>query len=124
MSRIVISPLTRWAGSVTLADPLNMAQGELIEAGMVRAEPDKDGTVRYTVMDKPQIPAIIACVEKWELKDFPEPGKSEKPTPENFPWSPRKDSHELIEWLYSEIRKIYLGELEVPNELEPTPTST
>jgi hypothetical protein len=120
MPRIVNSPVARWAGSVTLADPLNMLQAELLEAGM---EPLKDlsedGRVLFTVLDKQQIPAILACVVKWDLSDFPNP-----PTVENFPWTPRKDSHDLIAWLSGEIRKIYFGELEIPNGSEPTPTDT
>ena len=71
---------------------------------------DKDGQIFFTVMDKPQLAGILACVEKWELSNFPE-----NVTIETFPFSPRKASHELIEWLFGEIRKVYLGELDIPN---------
>jgi hypothetical protein len=92
-----------------------MHKAELYEAALELPESVKSmkegERFFWTVTDKQAIPAVIACVEKWELKDFPE-----QPTVETFPWSPRKDSHELIDWLMGEIRKIYQGELEIPNE--------
>lgn len=57
------------------------------------------------------IPAIVLCVKEWHLANTPE-----KVTVENFPMSPRLASSQLIDWLWSEILKIYQGETEVPNE--------
>ena len=112
MSKVITSPIKRWAGSVTLSDPLTLPQVELFEAGLeIPASVSEDGRVYFTVLDKPQLPAILACVEKWELANLPDPV-----TLETFPMSPRKASHELIAWLFGEIRKIYLGELDIPNE--------
>jgi hypothetical protein len=120
VSKIITSPSARWVGSVTLADPLNMLQVELFEAGLkLPDEAMGEGTVYLTVLDKPMVPALLACVETWSLKDFPA-----SPTLETFPFTPRKDSHELIAWLTGEIRKVYLGEFEIPNESGPTPTAT
>ena len=112
VSKVITSPVKRWAGTVTIADALTLPQVELFEAGL--EHPDnmpEDGRVFFTVLDKPQVPAILACVEKWELSNFPP-----SVTLETFPFTPRKNSHELIAWLFGEIRKIYLGELEIPNE--------
>jgi hypothetical protein len=112
VSKVIQSPIKRWAGTVTIADPLTLPQVELFEAGLeLPADADKDGRVFLTVLDKPQIPAILACVEKWELSNFPE-----TVTADNFPGTPRKASHDLIAWLFGEIRKVYLGELDNPNE--------
>ena len=113
MSKVITSPIARWAGTVTIADPLTLPQVELFEAALeLPAEAaDKDGRVFLTVLDKPQIPALLACVEKWALSGFPE-----SVTADTFPMTPRKASHDLIAWLFGEIRKVYLGELEIPNE--------
>ena len=115
MSKVITSPSKRWQGSVTISDPLTLPQVEAIEAGLEMPrqadDTDKDGRVFFTVLDKPHLPAIFACVEKWELSHFPE-----SVTIETFPMSPRKDSHELIAWLFHEIYKVYMGELEIPNE--------
>lgn len=113
MSKLVHSKIERYPGSVTIADPLNIKQAQLVEDGMQRpsqAEVGKDGRVWLSVMDEKRIPAICACVEKWELENFPQ-----SVTPETFPASPRKDTAKLIEWLYLEIRKVYFGDLQIPN---------
>jgi hypothetical protein len=35
---------------------------------------------------------------------------------EAIPLTPRPESHAFIDWIFSEIKKIYLGELQIPNE--------
>jgi hypothetical protein len=104
---------------VTIADPLTIPQAQAVEVGMTKPEMDADGKVFLTVLDGYQLPSIIACVEKWELDNIPV-----NVTADNFPASPRKDTHKLINWLYSEIQKVYFGELEIPNESSPTPSVT
>ena len=145
--------MQRWAGEVIIADPLTLPQAELIQDGFKKDEPDELINARnkyflyikehgeegkeaedlrlnllllyeknrqfYTVADKRQLPAIFACVEKWDLSNFPK-----EPSPQNFPMSPREDSHKLIDWLFSEIKKVYYGEAEIPNESSPTLTGT
>ena len=112
MSRVVTSPSTRWPGSVTIADPMNLPQVELVEAGLEWPDELQEGkSVLFTVLDKPAIPALLACVEKWELANVPA-----ELSADNFPMTPRKDSHDLIGWLFGEIRKVYFGEIEIPNE--------
>lgn len=111
--KIVQSPVQRWPGSVTLSQPLTLPQARLIEAALRPIQSDTaDGErVWFSTLDAAQLPAIIACVEKWELSGFPE-----TVTADNFPASPRGDSHKLIEWLYKEILAVYFGESEIPNE--------
>lgn len=116
MSKTIISPVQRWAGTVTIADPLTIPQAQLVEAGM---SVDKKGNVFLSEIDSAQLPAIFACVEKWQLAGMPEPL-----TLDNFPASPRVDSHKLIEWLFKSVWDVYFGELEIPKELKPTPTDT
>ena len=119
MSKIVISPIKKWAGSVTIADPLTLPQAQAIEQAMEGIDfEDGDKRVVVTLLDELKQPAIMACVEKWELENFT---LCPDGTP---PASPRLDSHKLREWLFMEIATVYFGELIVPNELSPTPTDT
>lgn len=111
MSKVITSPIKRWAGTVTIADPLTISQAQAIENGLAIPEKTDDGRIWYSVIDTNQLPAIFACVEKWELENMPE-----NLTAENFPASPRGESHKLIDWIFSELRKVYFGELEIPNE--------
>lgn len=66
----------------------------------------------FSVKDEKRLPAVIACVEKWEIPTIPEDRRTES----TFPSSPRGPSHKLIEFLFNEIFKIYVGELKIPNE--------
>jgi len=111
MSKRITSPIKRWAGSVTIADPLTLPQAEAFEACLELQKIDGENKfVFLTVKDKQRLPGVLACVEKWELENFPN-----DVTLDTFPFSPRGASHKLIEWIYDEIFNIYIGELEVPN---------
>jgi len=111
MSKQITSPIERWAGTVSIADPLTLSQARLIEDGLTTPETDANGKFWTSALDIKQIPAILACVEKWELANLPDPL-----TLENFPASPRKDSHALVEWIFRDIMRVYSGEAEVPKE--------
>ena len=112
MSKVVISPFKKFPGSVTLYDPLTLPQVELIEAAFVTPEADENGKIWLTILDKPKLPAVLACVETWNIENLPSPPL----TIDNFYMSPRRATSNLITWLFDEIRMIYLGELEIPNE--------
>jgi len=43
MSKVVISPIERYKGSVVIADPLTIPQAQAVEAGMTKPETDADG---------------------------------------------------------------------------------
>jgi hypothetical protein len=96
-----------------LSDPLTLPQAMAIEAGLKKnADTAAEGNnVEWTRLDDGAVKAILVCVEKWELENFPE-----IVTAENFPASPRLDSHKLIDWLFGEIIKIYTGDAQIPNE--------
>ena len=113
MSKRYVVKSERWAGAVTIADPLTIPQAKLIEAGMGRPPEDEgnpSGRVWLSVIDEMQLPAVLGCVEKWELANMPE-----VITIDNFPASPRGESHKLVDELYRELLKIYFGEAQVPN---------
>ena len=110
MSKIITSPIKRWPGTATIADPLSFPQAEAIQD--VLGLPDEEKPVLpkkrvwLTVNDKKKLPAVLACVEKWDLENF---------NPDPFPASPRHDSHKLVDWIWSEIYKVYIGEFDDPN---------
>jgi len=120
MGVTVKSPVERWAGEVVLCDPLTLEQVMAIEdaldAGieigdskfLSALEKSGDGKVSLqwsSRLDKIYIPVISQCVESHTLPiDFA-----------RLPASPRKDSHLLIATLWSELLKIYRGEIEIPN---------
>ncbi len=108
---IITSQSKTWTGTVTIFDRLVLSQVELVEAALSDMPPITEGKVALTALDKPRLPALLACVEKWELKGFPDPV-----TVENFPLTPRRQAHDLIMQIFAEIAKVYNGELDVPNE--------
>ena len=113
MSKRIVSKITRWGGSVTIADPLTISQAKLIEAGMGKVPPElvgENGKYWLSVEDDMKLPALFGCVEKWELDNFPQ-----NVTLDNFPASPRGDSHKLIDSIFAELMIVYFGEALVPN---------
>ena len=89
---------------------MTMAHATAFESCLRRPEAKEGDTVWLTVIDGQLLPAILSCVEKWELANFPE-----TVTVDTFPFSPRIESHKLQEWIFEEISKVYGGEIEVPN---------
>ncbi len=98
-------------GSVSVFDAFTLSQVELIEAAVYDVPEVRDGKVRITDIDRPRLPAILACVEKWEVSGF-----HETLTADNFPLTPRRETHNLIEKIFSAIADVYNGEKEIPNE--------
>ena len=124
MPKIITSPVARFAGTVTLADPLIVPQCLAFEQAIGGGREffdvtERDGDTVYLlkpgvmlgVVDADKLPAIVAIVEKWELENFPG-----NVTADTFPMTPRADSHRLLMWLWEEITKIYVGEVAIPNE--------
>ena len=109
MPKIITSPVKHFPGTVTLSDPLTFSQCFAIEDALeVSLKLEKETTLRryYYAL----LPGVLACIEKWELDNFPAIVARE-----NFPASPKKPVSELISWLIAEISKLYLGEVEIPN---------
>lgn len=126
MSKRVISTLEKFPGSVTFHDPLNIDQVFAIENAKdaIVDQPDSKFLVKVQQLagqeyqqvtwssrgDALFLPAICMCIEKWEIEGLPE-----KVTPENFPMTPRVDARALVDWLWTELNKIYEGETNIPN---------
>jgi hypothetical protein len=106
MSKIVASPVKRFPGTVTLADPLTYPQaiawGEALDAA--RQEQSR-ARINYALL-----PGILACVEEWRLGNIPA-----NPTPETFPSTPLISSAQLLSWLIEEISKLFAEAEDIPN---------
>jgi len=108
---IITTKSKSFGGTVTIYDRLVLSQVELVENALLsNPTPDEGGRVRFTDLDRPKLPALLACVEKWDLANFPDPV-----TVDNFPLTPRKQAHDLIEQIFDAIKIIYNGEVEIPN---------
>jgi hypothetical protein len=109
MSKVITSPVKKWPGSVTLADPLTLPQATAFEDALdiARAEENKDLT-RAKIAGM-LLPGICACVEKWDLEGL------EIITPENYPASPKLSSALLLSWLMGEITSLFKEADEIPN---------
>src|SRR5687767_3844181 len=60
------------------------------------------------------IPAIVLCVKEWHLENFSLNGHGGA-SYETFPMTPAEDVSDLLEWVFSELVKIYNGASNVPN---------
>ena len=97
-----------WLGTVAFFDNLTLPQVKAIEDVM---ENKFNGFQYLTAFDEVKLPALLKCVEKWELINFPK-----EPTVDTVPLSPRKTSHAFVEFLWDELIKIYSEDQLVPNE--------
>lgn len=112
MSKVIISPVKRFPGTVTLADPLTFPQfdawSSAIEAA-VEYVSTHNGTAKQAGYDALLLPGICACIERHELAEL---GPL---TPDTFPATPRKSSALLIAWLVREIGQLAAEAEDIPN---------
>ena len=108
MSKTIESPVKEFPGTVILPDYLTMPQALAFEKALrdsfalsAKVEEGEE-VVTQAEFDAIAIPAICTCVEKWELEGF------EQLLPDTFPFSPRTESSQLIDWLLLEIRKFLI----------------
>lgn len=97
---------------MAIEDALDKGTEEIPESKFLKKVDGGDGKVNVkwsSREDQLFIPAIRACVEKWDLQNFPI-------TDTFFPSSPPQDRHYLIRFLWSHILKVYSAEVEIPNE--------
>jgi hypothetical protein len=94
MGRVLTSPVKRWAGTVTLADPLTFPAYIAWRDAVLNAQQHAGDHLAYTAA---LLPGLLACVEKWDLQGF---------TPDPFPATPRDSSNKLLTWLLREISAI------------------
>lgn len=103
MSRVITSPVKKFPGTVTLADPLNFLQAAAFEKSLADMR-ELGENATQTEADAAMIPGITACIEAWELAGV-----------NGFiPATPRRASMQLIAWLVGEIAKLYQDADAVP----------
>lgn len=120
MSKVIISPVERWAGTVTLHDPLTLPQlaafhkATLVDVAAL-GDPRK---VSMIMLYNAVMPGLYACIQSFDLKNWP------APTFDLFPTKPRSDAVKMMEWLLAEVNKLAQeGDEEVPKSSTPEPTS-
>lgn len=98
MSKVIVSPVERWAGTVTLSDPLTLPQMAAYHAAIMEAKKLDDATAAmfYNAL----MPGVYACIQKFELKNWP------GVTAELFPGKPTKDASKMAAWLIEEVGKL------------------
>lgn len=132
MPKTVTSTLPAYPGVVIFHEPLFFEQvaafedaqdaaaevepsqfwAKVAEANDITDDKGKRVVLSWTSRsDRAFLPALLKCVKEWHIEGLPE-----QPTIETFPFTPRDKTHELIEWLVTELRKIVDGEKNVPNE--------
>lgn len=113
MPKTITSPVPEFPGTITLCDPLTLAQCHAIETALGDPNDVASGDnkrVWLTASDMQSLPAVLACSESWNIQ-----GQPEKPTMDTFIATPRRASHDLIAWAFRELTLIYFGEFAVPN---------
>jgi len=123
MSRILISPVKKFPGTVKLPEFYTLAQVSAWSDAVqdVMAATDDKGNIRRIKKYMIMLPAILACVEVWQIV-----GQPDNLTADNFVGTPTSAACDLLQWVDDEIRSIVNGDLEIPNASgpEPTPTQT
>ena len=109
MSKVIISPVKKWPGTVTISDPLDIPQYLEVEK-MIRERRGLDDGATWGQVQSISAPAVFACVEKWDLSGFPDMF-----SPEKFPMTPRAASIGLMTWLITEITALFTEAEEAPN---------
>ena len=109
MAKTIKSPVKQFPGSINLPDRLTMPQALAFERSVSDGQVliNSEETASQTEYDNIMTPVICEVVEEWNLDDL------DQLSPDTFPGSPRKASHELIAWLYNEITRLYNPD--VPN---------
>jgi hypothetical protein len=108
-----------WGGTVNLTDPLTLEQEAAFEQAAHEAKKAKEkyGDEIISTFVLVWLPTVLLCVDKWNLKDFPE-----RPTMETFPTRPIKELAMLISQLVKEITALYVESIDIPNASGANPT--
>ena len=112
MSKVIKSPVERFAGTITISDPLTLPQVVAVQDALREADELKaaNPNASQAKLHLSLLPGILACVEKVNI-----PGM-ENVTPETWPGSPYQSSAKLVSWLIEEIIALFReAEAPVPN---------
>lgn len=101
MSQVITSPVKRFPGSVTIAQPLTFPQFKAWTRALTGAQEISRANGLQSDYDAALLPGLLACVENWGLENVPA-----APTVESFPATPRQASQKLVAWLVHEIATV------------------
>jgi hypothetical protein len=104
MSKIITSPVKRFPGTVTIADPLTYPQYFAFTEAMRTVTKDDD----IAHQEAMALPGILKCVEAWDIP------VALPVTVDNFPSTPRQSVNRLLGWLIGEITRL-IYEADDPN---------
>lgn len=109
MPKVISSPVAKFPGTVTLADPLTFPQLLAFEQAVEQAQAviAREGT--QAEYDAALLPGLLACVVACDMAALPP-----TLTPENFPAAPRKASNALIAWLSRSVGQLIRGDEALP----------
>ena len=107
MSKVCVSPVKKWAGTVVISDPLSYPQLLRFREALGAVGGNDDWmAVNYAVL-----PGVMACIEEYHLQGFPE-----QVTLDNFPATPPVSAARLVAWLIGEINALMAEAEPDPNE--------
>ena len=104
MSKVITSPVKRYPGTVTIADPLTYPQYFAFTEAMNAVKKEDDAPTQ----ENTALPGVIKCVEEWNI-----PIKLPV-TVDNFPSTPRQSVNKLLGWIIAEITAL-VYEADDPN---------
>lgn len=102
MSKVITSPVKRFPGTVTIADPLTFPQAIAVERCIAAVRALENPTLLE--VNNVWVPAIDACVEEWHLEGVNG----------SIPATPRQSSAKLVAWLINEIGVLFAESEDVP----------
>ena len=100
MGKIIVSPVTRWPGTVSLHDPLSVPMVAALERAIGQARALASPT--QGEFDAALLPGLLPCIEAFSLGGLPA-----QVGMDNFPGTPRLESAKLIAWLLREVMNLY-----------------
>ena len=109
---IIPSPCKRWPGQIILPDYLTLPQYKAWHDAVAQLE--NTGATNLDIAGDARLagiilPGVLACVERWELENFPK-----VVTVENFPATPRAASFKLLAAVIGRITQLVTEEDELP----------
>jgi hypothetical protein len=110
MSKTKTFESTIWGGSVTFHDPLTIEQEAAWEYAYADLQKARERGGGISAILIAALPGIDACVEKWELKNFPE-----RPTLADWPMHQKVESAKLLACLVKNILELYNDSVNIPN---------
>jgi hypothetical protein len=107
MSKVIVSPVAEFPGTVTLYDPLTLPMVQVFNRGL-DASKEQDEAVDKIIS---YLPGLLGCIQKWDIPGIP----PEMQNVDNFPGSPLAAVCNLVAWLIREINKVMIPSIAVPN---------